>query len=100
MTTNLTGRVSILAPARNLLTFNSIKQTPGKYVNVNTGNILIVFSPKAHFVGVPEEVCRTGYTRTGMIMFEQDTGKFRHVQCGQGPDNNAVWEKYTGTITL
>lgn len=84
------------------LTFDEIKNTPGKYLNRN-GNILLVGSRKATFVSVPRDVVRTGYTRTGMLMLRKQRGggfRLSHVVCDRNPDGVRNWQRIAGTITI
>jgi hypothetical protein len=100
--------ITASAPVRptNLLTFDQIKNTPGLYIN-RRGVLLLIASTVGALVSVPstgaKKVTSSGFTRTGMIAFRPTpNGSLRpsHLKCGKGPDGNAVWEKYTGSLTL
>lgn len=97
----LTATVSRPRPAADpfMLTFNSIKNASGKYQHRN-GNVLVIVSDKGQLVKVPKGVASNGFSRTGMFMIDAKTGKTRHVNCGQGPDGDRNWMRYTASVTL
>lgn len=77
----------------------------GKYENVRTGNVLIVYSVNPAFIAIEprkngRKTNRTGFTRIGMCMIDKKTGDMRLVTCTDGPDGKKEWRPFNGTITI
>lgn len=79
------------------LSFNDIKRVEGKYERSN-GDVLIVGLGGTTFV--KDDKVRTGYSRTGCLLFDASTGKLRKLDCDKSPDGEKRWRKFTGTLTI
>jgi len=92
-------RVTLNGGAANAypLTFNGIKNVPGAYEHKN-GDVLIVVTKKSKFV--KDDGMRTGYTRTGHILFDKSAGRLRKTANDKSPDGVAQWRQFKGTLTL